>query len=161
MSMIHSIVYQPGPSEHTPPYHYNRVPIDCANLIAGHGIEGDYKAGHNPNRHVNIMSLEALRTLAQEGWKVAPGQLGEQITVSGLDVAALPPGTRISLGESAIVEVQKQRTGCEWLAAIQDKNPEEAAGRLGVLVSVVQGGSVCRGGPVSVIETTEQEQAGV
>ena len=38
---------------------------------------------------------------------------------------------------SAIVEINKQRTGCEWLAAIQGKQPEDAAGRLGIMGSVV------------------------
>jgi len=156
MSSIHSLVYQPAPSEHTPPYHYNRVPVDCVNLIAGHGIEGDQKAGHNPNRHLNILSLDDVHSLAQEGWQAEPGQLGEQVVVSGLDVASLEPGTRLQFGDSAVIEVVKLRTGCDWLQLIQGKNPEDAARRLGVMARVVASGAVCTGAPVVVLQTAAQ-----
>ncbi len=156
MSSIHSLVYQPEPSEHTPPYHYNRVPVDCVNLIAGHGIEGDRKAGHHPDRHLNIMSLDDVRSLAQEGWKTEPGQLGEQIVISGLDIASLAPGTRLQFGDSAVIEVVKLRTGCDWLELIQGKKPADAAGRLGVMARVVASGAVCTGAQVVVIQTAAQ-----
>jgi MOSC domain-containing protein YiiM len=157
MITVHSLVYQPSQSEQTAPYHYNRVVTDCLNLIAGHGIEGDYKAGRNPRRHVNIMSLETLRELEREGWQVGPGQLGEQIVISGLDIATLPPGSQIRLGDSAVVEITKLRTGCEWLEQIQGKTPDDAAGRLGALGSVITSGSVCVGAPVVVIAKTSEQ----
>jgi MOSC domain-containing protein YiiM len=150
MATIHSLVYQPEPSVHREPFHYTRIPAQHLALRAGHGIEGDRKAGHNPKRHLNIMSLEHIQALEQEGWHAAPGELGEQIVVRGLDVAALPPGTRIQLGESAVVEVTSLRTGCDWLAQIQGKNPADAAGRLGVMASVVASGSISVGAPVVV-----------
>ena len=159
MNTVHSLVYQPGPSEHTPPYRYNRVAANCITLRAGHGIEGDHKAGRNPQRQLNIMSLDHLRALEAEGWQVGPGQLGEQIVLSGVDVAALPPGSRLQLGDSAVVEVHKLRTGCDWLALIQGKNPADAAGRLGVMASVVASGPVCAGAPVAVLLSAEQAEA--
>jgi len=159
MSAIHSLVYQPEPSEHTPPYHYTRVPVECVTLRAGHGIEGDCKAGHKPDRQLNIMSLDHLLALEQEGWRVGPGALGEQIVVRGLDVVALGPGTRLQLGESAVVELTAPRTGCGWLEQIQGKKREDAAERLGMMATVLTGGSVCVGAPVVVLAAEPAERA--
>jgi hypothetical protein len=72
---IFSLVYQPAPSEHQPPYRYNRVPTETVKLVAGLGIEGDQKAGHNPKRHLNIMSSEHQAELSREGYRAGPGEL--------------------------------------------------------------------------------------
>ena len=36
---------------------------------------------------------------------IAPGQMGENITTRGLDLLGLPTGSRLHLGESAVVEI--------------------------------------------------------
>src|SRR5690554_2822658 len=79
---------------------HERVTADRVNLIAGHGIEGDRKAGHHPKRHVNLMAHEIVSRLTVDGIAVQPGQLGEQIIVAGIDLASLSTGTRLHLGES-------------------------------------------------------------
>ncbi len=60
MGHVQSIVYQQEKSVHEPPYRYNRTPLETATLVAGYGIEGDRKAGGNPNRNLNVMSAEVL-----------------------------------------------------------------------------------------------------
>ena len=152
MSEVYSLVYQTGPSEQVEPYHYNRVPVQQVNLIAGHGIEGDLKAGHNPNRQLNIMTYEVTQSLNAEGFKAEPGELGEQIIVRGLNVNALAEGDRIQLGDNAIVEMIKPRTGCEWFEMIQGKSPSLAQNRLGMMARVIEGGIVKVGDPVRMIE---------
>jgi MOSC domain-containing protein YiiM len=151
MAEIYSIVYQPAPSEHVEPYRYNRVPLETATLIAEHGIEGDLKAGHHPERHLNIMSLETLEVLRVEGYQAGPGQMGEQLIVSGLDVYPLPAGTRLQLGEEAVVEITKQRSGCDWFEKIQGKTREVP---LGVLAKVITGGAIRVGDGVKVLQLT-------
>jgi len=88
MSEIVSIVYKPESAQRDAPEHYTRVPLASATLVVGGGIEGDRKGKH-PDRQLNIMSLETLGRLRAEGFHTEPGQMGEQIVVQGLDVAAL------------------------------------------------------------------------
>lgn len=157
MSEVHSLVYQPGPSKDVEPYRYNRVQVNEVTLVAGHGIQGDRKAGHNPNRQVNLMSFEVTEGLRAEGFKTAPGELGEQMVIRGMDVHTLPEGVRIQLGDSAVLEVVKPRTGCDWFEKVQGKPKTQATNRLGVLARVLESGVVKVGDPVRVMETASHE----
>lgn len=156
MSEIHSIVYQPEPTVHEPPYRFNRVPLDSAKLIVGNGIEGDRKGMGNPNRQLNIMSYEMVETLRAEGYQANPGELGEQIIIKGLDVAALEAGQRLQIGEQAVIEVFKPRTGCDWFQQVQDKPKQNTVGRLGILAGVVVAGAIRVGDPVRVLTVETQ-----
>lgn len=145
---IASIVYTPLSVKMTSKDKYDRIAAGRVELIAGHGIDGDKKAGKNPERQLNIMSREVMDQLESEGFYTAPGQMGEQIVISGLDVNALQAGDLIHLGGGAIARVSKPRTGCEKFRTVQAHDPKEAAGRLGVMATVVASGSISVGDPV-------------
>jgi MOSC domain-containing protein YiiM len=150
MSRITSIVYTPKGSRKSSTQ-YIRVPIETANLVAGYGIEGDTKGGSR-KRQLNLMSAEMVDQLQQEGYKTAPGQLGEQIVIAGLDVAALTGGERIQIGESACVEIGALREPCERFAGIQGKSAASAEGRVGVMAKVIASGVIRVGDEVKVLE---------
>src|SRR6478672_981072 len=89
------------------------------NLLKGLGVEGDAHAGatvkhqsrvardpSQPNlRQVHLIHAELHEELAAAGFSVQPGELGENITTTGISLLALPAGTRLKLGSSAIVEI--------------------------------------------------------
>lgn len=152
MGEIYSIVYQTTPSQHVEPYHYSRTALDAAELVVGHGIQGDLKGGHNPQRQLNLMSYETLEALRAEGFKTSPGEMGEQIIVRGLDVNTLAGGTRLQFGDSAVIEVVKPRTGCEWFQQVQGKSRDLVQGRMGVMAMVISGGRVHVGDAVRVLQ---------
>src|SRR5262245_1135407 len=95
-------------------------------LTAGLGVEGDAHAGATvkhrsrverdptkPNlRQVHLMHAELFDELHDAGFRVAPGDLGENITTRGIDLLALPTGARLHLGASAVVEVTGLRNPC-------------------------------------------------
>jgi MOSC domain-containing protein YiiM len=118
--------------------------------VAGHGLAGDSKA--LPTRQLNVMFAEVLAELAAEGFLTAPGQMGEQLVLAGVGPANRAAGTRLRLGESAVIEIVKPRTGCSRFVSIQGKTLDEAAGRLGVLAQVIVGGPVRVGDPVTTVE---------
>ena len=151
MPEIYSLVYKPKDENSTE--HYTRLPLESARLMVGHGVEGDLNGTGNPNRQLNVMSFETLQTLSTEGFKTSPGAMGEQITLRGLDIDALEEGTRIQLGDHAVIEVIKPRTGCDRFEAIQGHLRGDAAGRLGVMARVVVDGVVRVSDPVRVLET--------
>ena len=77
--------------------------------------------------------------------------MGEQIVVSGVALDRLAPGVRLRLGEEAVLEVIKPRTGCDRLRSIQGCTPAQVAGRLGVMARVLSGGTIRVGDPISLV----------
>jgi MOSC domain-containing protein YiiM len=125
------------------------VPAERVRLEPFKGIVGDQKGG-STKRQLNVMLAETIAELGAEGFKVAPGEMGEQIVVAGLDPAALAEGAHLKLGE-AVIEVGILRTGCARFEMIQGKPRKDAKGRLGVLATVVSGGEVAVGDSVEVL----------
>jgi MOSC domain-containing protein YiiM len=93
--------------------------IAATRLLRG-GVEGDkqrdlrYHGG--PERAVCLYSLERLRALAEEGHPVGPGDLGENLTVEGLDWSEVRPGMRYAVGE-AVIEIMSETIPCNTLTA--------------------------------------------
>jgi MOSC domain-containing protein YiiM len=152
MPEIASIVYKPAGLGDDPESHYLRVPLTEAELVAGRGIRGDLKG--TPNRPLNLMTVEMLAALASEGFKTGPGQMGEQIAFSGLDVDSLSAGDRVQLGDEAVLEMLKPRTGCDRFEHIQGHSPAMVQGRLGMMAKVVVGGKIRVGDLVKVLTAT-------
>jgi MOSC domain-containing protein YiiM len=113
-----------------------------------------------PNlRQVHLIHTELFDELRDKGFDVKPGDLGENITTSDIDLLGLPTGTRLHIGASAVVEVTGLRNPCIQLdtfrkglmAATLDK---DAAGNLvrkaGVMSVVLAGGDVRPGDVINV-----------
>src|SRR5262245_28402388 len=101
MAKLVSIVYKPK-DQPQPDGRFLRVPLQSAELVEGHGIEDDTKGG-TPGRHLNIMVAENLADLEATGFNTRPGAMGEQLIIEGLILESLPQGTRVQIGQSAIV----------------------------------------------------------
>jgi MOSC domain-containing protein YiiM len=156
MPSIYSIVYKPKErlSEERMDF-YVRSPLQHASLVVDYGIQGDQKGGHHPDRQLNILSREWLLAQKEKGFKIEPGQFGEQIVISGLVVETLEPGSRLQIGGEARVEVVKARTGCEHFEAVQGRS-REGLGAMGVMARVIASGEIRVGDPVTVLETINQ-----
>lgn len=136
-----SIAHTPAGIDPRPPDHYARVALDVAALQPGRGIVTDRK-GARPERQLNVMARETLDQLGAEGYRTGPGEMGEQLVLAGLDVNRLPAGTRVRLGEEAVIEVIQPRTGCDRLRRVQGCTPAAVKGRLGVMARVLTGGTI-------------------
>jgi MOSC domain-containing protein YiiM len=152
MAEIFSIVYKPHDAPDKPKGNYSRIPLETAQLIAGYGIEGDRKGGH-PERQLNVMSYETLAALGENGLKVTPGAMGEQIIVRGLDIDSLAAGDRVQLG-TAWIEIVEPRRGCARFEAIQQVDPKTLQGRMGMIARVIEGGAIRVGDPVALAAET-------
>jgi MOSC domain-containing protein YiiM len=150
VAQIVSIAYTPGGVERKPADYYARVPTERATLVEQKGIGGDVK-GSGGSRQLNVMRAETLAELAAEGRKTAPGEMGEQLIIAGLNPTAFAEGTRLRLGDSAVIEVGIPRTGCGRFESIQGAAKQSVAGRLGVMARVVVGGHVAVGDEVVVV----------
>lgn len=142
-------------------------------LLAGLGVEGDAHLGatvkhrwlvaqdpSQPNlRQVHLIHAELLDELQTAGFTISPGQMGENITTRGLDLLGLPTGTRLHLGDTAVVEVTGLRDPCSQLdnlqaglkAAVLDHDADgNLIRKAGVMSIVLAGGEVKAGDPIMV-----------
>lgn len=89
--------------------------------VTAQGVAGDAHRDREhhggPERAVCVYSMEALRQLVAEGHAVAPGTLGENVTVEGLDWAAIAPGARLLLGDEVLLEVTRYTSPCTNIKA--------------------------------------------
>ena len=154
-------------------HRFSKDVLDAVTLVEGHGVEGDAHAGatvqhrsvkrwrpQTPNlRQVHLLHDELLDELRSRGFAVGPGDVGENVLVRGVDLLALPAGTRLHLGDAAVVEVTGLRNPCVQLdrfadglrAAVLRTDPDGTVRRLaGVMSVVVTGGDVRVGDPVGV-----------
>ncbi len=87
--------------------------------IDANGVEGDRQRDlrfhGGPNRAVALYSLDLLRILQDEGHPIAPGTIGENVTVAGIDWSLMVPGARVQLGEVEL-ELTAYASPCRKIA---------------------------------------------
>lgn len=154
MPYVTSLAYKPIDQERRPEDRFSRVVIEKVTLVAGHGVAGDTK-GRSDSRQLNVLLAETVEQLRAEGFRTAPGELGEQIVIAGLLADAAVPGAHLQIGESAVIELVYFRVPCGRFARIQRQPKDVVRGRLGFMARVLVGGEVAVGSPVSVQPPTE------
>ncbi|WP_344340214.1 MOSC domain-containing protein [Agrococcus versicolor] len=155
-------------------HRFSKPVRDAITLVAGHGVEGDAHAGATvqhrfdarrdptrPNlRQVHLIHAELLDDLTVD---VAPGDLGENVTTAGVALLELARGTRLRLGDEAVVEVTGLRSPCRQIDRLSPGLMRELVGRdadgrvvrrTGVMAVVLAGG-VVRPGDAIVVEAPE------
>src|SRR2546427_2353968 len=118
--------------------------VPTATLITGVGIEGDKHAVAASDRQVLLADQEALDEVGVE-----PGTIKENLTVEGLHAMGLPAGTRVRLGDSAVLEIMKVCEPCFRMDEIRMGLKDELVGRRGMVARVVNGGLSPSGGLIS------------
>jgi len=154
-------------------HRFSKAPAQEIVLLAGLGVQGDAHAGASvqhrsrvaadptqPNlRQVHLIHAELFAELREQGFDVAPGQLGENITTRRLNLLALPRGTHLLLGPEAVVEVTGLRNPCVQINAFQPGLLNAVLGRddkggvvrkAGIMSVVVQGGAIEPGDTIDV-----------
>ena len=142
-------------------------------LLAGLGVEGDAHLGRTvkhrsrvrrdptqPNlRQVHLLHGELLDELNEAGYNLGPGMIGENITTRGLALLDLSTGTKLVLGDSAVVEITGLRNPCAQLdefrpglmQAVLEKDSDGGLVRkAGVMAVVRVGGVVSPGDEIRV-----------
>ena len=154
-------------------HHFSKTPSLSIRLLKGLGVAGDAHMGETvkhrsrvrkdptqPNlRQVHLIHAELFEELRAKGFDVQPGDLGENVTTSGLDLLALPTGTRLRLGPSAVVEITGLRNPCiqidgfqkGLMAATLDKDADgNLIRKAGIMGIVLADGDVRPGDAIGV-----------
>lgn len=117
-----------------------KVPVESFELKQDHGIVGDAHAG-NWHRQISLLADEDVETMRGKGAELNPGDFAENITTRGVDLAALPVGTRISIGETEleVTQIGKEcHHGCAVYAIVGDC----VMPRKGIFAKVIKGGRI-------------------
>lgn len=147
-------------------------------LLAGLGVEGDAHLGETvkhrsrvrqdptqPNlRQVHLIHAELHDELRAGGFDVSAGEMGENITTRGLDLLGLPAGTKLRLGDDALVEVTGLRNPCKQLddcrpglmEAVLDRDERgNLVRKAGIMGVVLAGGEVRPGDEIRAVPPPE------
>jgi len=122
-------------------------------IVSYSGAEGDYntyraeKKNNTPNRALLLFPEEMLQTLRSEGWPIRPGDLGENITTSGIEYADFKIENKYKIGstEIEITEVCNPCKNLAFLPYVGDKVSEfigTIKGRRGWYAKVVKEGEI-------------------
>ena len=157
----------------------NRVSI---RLVTGLGVEGDAHQGETvkhrsrvardpsqPNlRQVHLIHAELYDELNTAGFALSTGDIGENVTTRGIDLLALPAGTRLHLGAEAVVEITGLRNPCSQLdhfrpglmAAVLGHDAQgNVVRKAGIMGIVLAGGEVQPGDAIGIELPPEPHRA--
>lgn len=126
-------------------HRFSKQPTESIELVEDLGVRGDAHAGtlvqhrsrvrrdpNQPNlRQVHLIQGALLDEARDAGHDIGPGSLGENILTAGVDLLALPEGTRLHLG-GASVRLTGLRNPCRQI-------DEHSRGLLKVVVRRVDG----------------------
>ncbi|MCG7393028.1 MOSC domain-containing protein [Microvirga sp. ACRRW] len=152
---------------------FSKANRESIRLIAGLGIEGDAHAGETvkhrsrvkvdptqPNlRQVHLIHAELFDELAEKGFSVAAGELGENVTTRGINLLSLPAGTILHIGSFAVVALTGLRNPCVQIdrfrkglmKAVLDRDSEgQIVRKAGVMGIVLASGEVRAGDAIAV-----------
>lgn len=126
-----------------------KTTVDEAFLKKEHGLEGDAHAG-TWHRQVSFLASEEIDKARQKGLEVTFGDFAENIATTGIDWKNIPVGTRVRLGNEALVEITQIGKECHTRCAIYYKAGDCIMPREGVFARVLKEGKIKCGDPIRI-----------
>ena len=126
----------------------HREPMEFKNevvALTGTGLEGDRHAAPDNDRQILVMDKEVL-----DAFDLKPGNVRENVTVSGVSIHKLSPGQRLRLGSDVVLEVTGHCEPCARMDEIRLGLRESLDMQRGMLTRVLQGGVLIIGDQVKV-----------
>ncbi len=154
-------------------HQFTKLNQDRIRLITGLGVEGDSHLGETvqhrsrvavdptqPNlRQVHLIHSELHDELRAAGFAILAGQMGENVTTRGIDLLSLPTGTRLHLGNTAVVKLTGLRNPCAQLdrfkpglmaAVLRHDEHGKLIRKAGVMGIVAVGGEIHPGDSIQI-----------
>lgn len=155
-------------------HRFSKEPCEQITLLEGIGVQGDahsgvtvqhlYRVAQDPTqpnlRQVHLLQREFFDEAREEGYELAPGDLGENVLTQGVDLLGLSRDTLLHIGGQAVVRITGLRSPCAQIDGFRKGLLKVAAGRAedghvvpraGVM-SVVTTGGIIRPGDTIMVE---------
>lgn len=120
-------------------------------LIENFGFEGDAHAG-NWHRQVSLLaneSIEKAQGMRTDG--LCHGVFAENITTEGIVLHTLPVGTKLKIGDEAILEITQIGKECHDGCAIRELVGQCIMPKEGIFCKVLTGGTVKPGDEIEIL----------
>ncbi len=128
-----------------------KTPCPSGVFLENHGIADDAHADRGIRRQVSLLSVGSIEKMKSTGLRVGPGDFAENLTVEGMELYTLLPGTRLAVGREVILEISQIGKACHTGCAIFKEVGKCIMPREGVFATVVKGGEVRAGDAVGVL----------
>ena len=109
------------------------------------GLVGDAHADCCTHRQVSLLAIESINKMRNRGFNIGPGDFAENLTTEGIDLVALPVGTRLSAGQGVVLEITQIGKQCHTKCAIYRQIGKCVMPKEGVFARVIRGGVVKTG----------------
>ncbi|ABQ26597.1 MOSC domain-containing protein [Geotalea uraniireducens] len=117
-----------------------KTPVAEVLLRENHGIVGDGHAGEW-HRQISLLAMESIGKMQKMGLDVGAGDFAENITTQGIELPALPIGSRLAIGE-VLLEISQIGKECHTRCAIYYQAGDCVMPKEGIFAKVVRGGVV-------------------
>lgn len=120
-------------------------------LIENFGVEGDAHAG-KWHRQVSLLakeSIEKAKGMRTDG--LCHGMFAENITTEGIELHTLPIGTKLKIGDEAVIEVTQIGKECHDGCAIRELVGQCIMPKEGIFGIVLEGGTVKENDEITVL----------
>lgn len=154
-------------------HHFSKQVVPEIDIVAGLGVAGDAHSGvtvkhrsrvkvdpSQPNlRQVHLIHSELFNELGARGFPIRPGDLGENVTTSGIDLLSLPRGAILRIGGAVRLQVTGLRNPCAQIDNFQSGLLDAVLGRgtdgtlirkSGIMAIALDGGPVRSGDAIAV-----------
>ena len=117
-----------------------KVPVPKISVKENHGIVGDAHAG-DWHRQVSLLAMEDVEFMQKKLDTIKPGDFAENITTKGIDLPALPIGTKLYIDDVGL-EVTQIGKKCHKGCAILEQTGDCIMPRRGIFTKVIKGGEI-------------------
>ncbi len=124
--------------------------IDSGRMVACYGLQADAHAGPG-SRQVSLLARESIEKIRARGLAVKDGDFAENLTTEGIDLPALPVGTRLRIGADVLLEVTQIGKVCHDRCHIYFMVGDCVMPREGIFARVLSGGDVKIGDSIVII----------
>jgi len=126
-----------------------KTPTESVCLVYDRGVEGDAHAG-DWHRQVSLLAQESIDKMVEKGLDVSAGDFGENVTITGIDLPALPLGTELTVGDDAVLEISQIGKVCHTRCAIYYQAGDCVMPREGIFAVVRTPGDIVPGDEVVI-----------
>jgi len=120
-------------------------------LLENYGLLGDGHAENQTHRQISLLAVESIQKMRDLGLEVNPGDFAENITTKSIVLVDLPLGTKITIGDSSLLEVTQIGKKCHSPCEIGRTVGECIMPTEGIFCKVLEGGKIRVGDELKVI----------
>jgi MOSC domain-containing protein YiiM len=124
--------------------------IRYGTLLEDFGLDCDAHAG-KWHRQISLLAMESITKMREKGLDVRPGDFAENITTEGVPLWTLPVGTRLRLGEKALLEITQIGKKCHNRCAVYHQVGDCVMPREGIFARVLSAGTIQPADPINII----------